>query len=350
MALVTAILGAFGLVVGAPATNASPAGAAVVASVGGATLSEAQLAALVERRLVPLRQSEFDIRKTAVEKFVLDRLMELEASKAGETLAAYKHRVTEEFKKAGATVDASEVQRIRERTRHLDSRSDNEALAAIRKELEDERVQNAIWSYLRGLHKRYGARINLKPPRVVVEVGDGPILGQPSAPVTVVAFLDYECPACARTAEHLRRLHERFPETVRVVVRDFPLTGHVSAMMASTAAECAGVQGRFWEMHYRLFESAPGFQTADLKRHAGEVGCDVERFAQCLESSSERRWRRSKSDGIAAGVTSTPTVYVNGRMLTDGGSFASLLAVVRDELDLVLSDAPSQRASEAAGR
>ena len=115
---------------------------------------------------------------------------------------------------------------------------------------------------------RAEARVeSLLPPLLLPKVevkADGPSRGDAAAPVTVVEFTDYECPFCAGVEGTLKRVREAYPGKVRFVVRSYPLSGHANAPKAAEAALCAGEQGRYWEMHDRLFANQQALSPADL--------------------------------------------------------------------------------------
>ena len=175
-------------------------------------------------------------------------------------------------------------------------------------------------------------RVLLEPPRAVVGTSDAPARGPADAPVTIVVFSDFQCPFCRAVAATLRRVETVYAGRVRVVFRDFPLGMHPDAPKAAEAARCAGDQGRFWAMHDALFSRA-GVTAADLRQHAGAIGLDLEQFAACLERGDHAAaWRADRAAGQRLGVTATPTLFVNGRLLAGAQPFEAFAAVIDDEL------------------
>jgi protein-disulfide isomerase len=144
---------------------------------------------------------------------------------------------------------------------------------------------------------------------------EGHLIGEPDAPVTVVVFSDFQCPACASFAETLHRLQQRHPGRVAAVYRHFPLPNHAFAVPAARASECAARQGRFAEMHDELFGAQDSIGVRSWARFATLAGIpDGIAFETCLgDPASAVPVRR---DADAAGrlrVTATPTLLVNGR-------------------------------------
>lgn len=138
--------------------------------------------------------------------------------------------------------------------------------------------------------------------------------GSQMAAVTVVEFSDYECPHCARAVPVLRQVERDFEGRVRVVHMNFPLTGHIHGMPAARAALAAGRQGKFWEMHYLLFENQGHLEPADLERYATQLGLDLARFrADAASPEVEQQIQTTRREGERLEIQGTPTIFINGR-------------------------------------
>jgi len=138
--------------------------------------------------------------------------------------------------------------------------------------------------------------------------------GPEDAPHTLVEYGDYECPDCGRLYVILRDLQQDIASRLRVVFRHYPLSGvHRHAQQAAEAAEAAGTQGKFWEMHTLLFERQQALQTKELIRYAEELTLDVGRFRD--ELKNKRYSERVRADflaGVQNGVYGTPGLFLNG--------------------------------------
>jgi protein-disulfide isomerase len=167
-------------------------------------------------------------------------------------------------------------------------------------------------------------------PTVTVPAGlaDGKALGSPGAPVTVEIWADFQCPFCGRLAREVEpRLVTDFVEKgiVRLVAHDFAFLGssHTpdESLAAATAARCAALQGHYWEYANFLFwnqdgENKGAFREERLLAMADAVGLDRASFESCLKDASVRRGVQQETvDGAAQGITSTPTVFVNGQVI-----------------------------------
>ena len=145
------------------------------------------------------------------------------------------------------------------------------------------------------------------------------VRGAPDAPVTLEVFGDFQCPSCAMISGVISKLEQEYGGRLRVVFRHFPLAMHPHAMDAALAAEAAGLQGRFWEMHDMLYQYQSVWSKASDPRrlfetYAGSLGLDIERFRED-SSSNEVRTRIvvEGQDGVSRGVKNTPTLFVNGQ-------------------------------------
>lgn len=138
-------------------------------------------------------------------------------------------------------------------------------------------------------------------------------IGTPSAKVTLVEFSDFECPACKASQPQLKSILAKYQDKIRFVYRHFSLPVHPYAVDAAVAAEAAGRQGKFWEMHDKLFDNQPDFQKDQLIGLAKDLGLDVNKFTADLDSSDLRQKVLSdQADGKRASVDATPTFFVNG--------------------------------------
>ena len=149
---------------------------------------------------------------------------------------------------------------------------------------------------------------------LVVPVSDSDHIDGPAdAPVTLVEYGDYECPYCGQAYVILQQLKELFGDQLRVVYRHFPLaTIHPHAQSAAEAAEAAGAQGRFWDMHGLLFENQEALEDDDLETYAADIGLDMVRFTHDMtEHRHAARIREDVRGGIRSGVNGTPAFFIN---------------------------------------
>lgn len=143
-----------------------------------------------------------------------------------------------------------------------------------------------------------------------------------SSQVTLVEFGDYVCPACGVYAPIIKKILTDYSGKVTYVFRDFPLSYHTNAPLASFAAQAAGLQGKYWEMHDKLFENQSAWSNAEDARtiilgYAKELGLDLVKFESDLGSHDiKNKVQLGTSDGNKVGLSETPTFYLNGEKVT----------------------------------
>jgi protein-disulfide isomerase len=159
---------------------------------------------------------------------------------------------------------------------------------------------------------------------------DDHVLGPATASVTLVEYGDYECPYCGMAHPIVKEVIRRLRDDVRFAFRHFPLTQiHPHAERAAEAAEAAGVQGRFWEMHDTLYEHQDALGDVHLVGYAAMLGLDGDRFAAELANGTHAgRVREDFRSGIRSGVNGTPTFFINGRRHDEPWDLATLLSAV----------------------
>jgi protein-disulfide isomerase len=171
--------------------------------------------------------------------------------------------------------------------------------------------------------------------RYDIPVDDDPVLGPEDAPITIIEFTDYECPYCRKWhAEVFPKLVEAYPDQVRLVYRDFPLTSiHVNAQPAAEAANCANEQGAFWDYTEKLFKMEQGLSAQAYSEYASQLDLDAQAFKDCLESGRYKEEIQSDFDFAAnLGVRSTPTFFINGIAIVGAQPFEVFQQVIEKEL------------------
>jgi protein-disulfide isomerase len=163
-------------------------------------------------------------------------------------------------------------------------------------------------------------------------VDDDAFKGDANAPVTIVEWSDYECPFCARFYDQtLAQLDEEYIKTgkVKFVYRDFPLGFHQQAQKAAEAAECAGEQGKYFDMHDALFENGVAGGVSSFKQFASDIGLDTGDFDECLDSGEmASEVAEDLAAGSAAGVTGTPGFIINGQLVSGAQPFSVFKQVI----------------------
>jgi protein-disulfide isomerase len=166
-----------------------------------------------------------------------------------------------------------------------------------------------------------------------IELGNAPIRGPESAKVTIVEWADFQCPFCVRVNPTLEQVEKEYGDKVRFAFKHLPLSMHSKARAAHQASEAAHRQGKFWEMHDRIFAKPKDLSPATYLRYAKEMGLDIDQYNSDLSSSSVRK---VVDDDLAMagklGVSGTPSFFINGRFLSGAQPYASFARVIDEEL------------------
>jgi protein-disulfide isomerase len=166
-----------------------------------------------------------------------------------------------------------------------------------------------------------------------VKVGDAPAKGPASAPVTVVAFSDFQCPFCSRAVPTVHQLETEYGGKVRIVFKQFPLPFHDKAHLAAEAALAANEQGKFWQMHDKLFANQQALDRASLEKYAQDLGLDMTKFKAALDSGKFKdKVDAEDREGAAVGVTGTPTFFINGTRVVGAQPIDAFKAIIDKEL------------------
>lgn len=168
---------------------------------------------------------------------------------------------------------------------------------------------------------------------------DSPKIGSPSAAVTLVNFGDFQCPACGAYYPVVKKLTQTYKDSLVLVFRHFPLPSHANAMPAARAVEAAGKQGKFWEMHDKVYETQKDWSTEKnapeiFAGYAKELGLDVEKFSKDMGSSEvKKRIDNDVADANALGINATPTFFVNGEKIVNPRSFEEFETLIKAAIE-----------------
>jgi len=167
-----------------------------------------------------------------------------------------------------------------------------------------------------------------------VEIGSAPTRGGEDAAVTIVEWSDFQCPFCNRVSPTLVQIREEYGDRVQFVFKHMPLSIHPQAVGAHAAAEAAHRQGRFWDMHDRLFENQRDLRAETLAGYAIEMGLDMDQYKSDVEGEEvAKRISDDLEQAQKLGVTGTPSFFINGRFLSGAQPFANFKRYIDEALE-----------------
>jgi protein-disulfide isomerase len=311
---------------------------AAVARIGGQQVTAAELDESVKKELAQLDQQyqeqRYQMRRGALEAMLRRRAFE---AKAKQLNVSTEELVEKEIASKIPEPSDEEIRALYDRAKAGGQQLPplEQVKPDIARFIKNQKGQGALAEYYDGLKKEMGIEVLLapyEPPKVAVDA-TGPSKGPPSAPITIVEFSDFECPYCVKAEPTVKEVMDAYPGKIRLVYRDFPLPMHSRAPKAAEAAHCAGDQGKYWEMHGKLFANSTKLEVGDLKAYAREVGLDGGKFDQCLDSGEKARLvEMHKKAGEEVGVSGTPAFFINGRHLSGAQPAEAFKAIIDQEL------------------
>jgi protein-disulfide isomerase len=312
---------------------------APVAKIGGKTITSGELDEAAKKDLTQLDQQyqeqRYQIRRNQLESMLRQRAFD-EKAKA-------KNMTREEFIKSEVASKIPEPSDEEIRALYDRAKAGGQQLPPLDQVkdqiagyIKSQKGQSVLADYYEQMKKEMGIEVLMppyQPPKVAVDA-TGPSKGPATAPITIVEFSDYECPFCVKAEPTVKEVMAAYPGKIRLVYRDYPLPMHSKAPKAAEAAHCAGDQGKYWEMHDKLFAQNGKLDVPDLKAAAREVqGIDGGKFDQCLDSGAKaKEVEANKKAGDDAGVSGTPAFFVNGRLLSGAQPPEAFKALIDEEL------------------
>lgn len=306
----------------------------VVATVGAEKVTLADLDTKVSDALCAARiehaQKLHELRSAGLKNLLDERLIEAEAKRSGAKdgeamMQAYFER---EVPEPNADVVRGFYDSNMER---MGGRPFEQMAPQIKNFLVQQAREAAYDRYVEQLRGAAKVTESLPPFRMEVNA-TGPAKGPDTAPITIVEFADFECGYCAKASETVAEVLKKYPGKIRLVFRDFPLGFHRNAIPAAIAARCAGLQGKYWEMHDALFGAGELNETVYGELATG-IGLDATAFAACRADPSQiAAVNLDQAEGARAGVSGTPAFFINGIPLSGARPLADFTRIIDAEL------------------
>ncbi|MBI4444751.1 MAG: thioredoxin domain-containing protein [Acidobacteria bacterium] len=317
-----------------PSTELARIGATPItqAEIDKAAASELETLQLDRQRFeIDQKRKRHDITQNTLERVISERLLKQEA--AEQKLTADELLAREVTAVVKAPTDL-EVERFFEANKtSFQSTTKEQALPQIREYLRQQASQATYKSFIDRLKQKHKVEYRLTPFRIEMAAEGFPSQGAADAPVVLVEFSDFQCPFCLRFLPTLKQIREKYGDRVRIVFRQFPLSSiHPQAQKAAEASLCAADQGRFWEMHDLLFADQK-LTPEELKKKAESLGIQMPEFNDCLNSGKKADLvNEDLRAGVVAGVTGTPSSFINGRLVVGAVPFENIAKVIDEEL------------------
>ncbi|HEX6199552.1 MAG TPA: thioredoxin domain-containing protein [Thermoanaerobaculia bacterium] len=314
----------------------------VLATVGGEEVTRAEveesaaqaLEGVENRRLqcqTEADQQRHQILENEARKMVRERLL---AAEAEERSLTQEELLQAEVQSRVGEVSPEEVDAFYQQNQGQIRAPKEQVAGQIAEYLRQSRASEAYETFMQGLEEEADVSYDLGPYRVEIATEGEPAAGPEDAPVTIVEFSDFECPYCSRVVPTLKRVKEEYGDQVRLVFKQYPLPSHPHAQKAGEASLCAHDQGKFWELHDAMFEDQQNLGPEALVAKAEGLGLDVGTFRECLQSGRYAdAVEEDLREGARAGVSGTPAMFVNGRLVSGAVPYEQISQVIDEELE-----------------
>lgn len=300
-----------------------------VAVIDDRPISRDEFERFVADKLLRQRNELYSAEISLLNEFIDERLLAAEA--------ASRHLTTEEYLQREITAKSSPVSEAEARAVIENSNPKTpitpEAITAAISDIIRRRRNSLRAELLASIRLRHSTLITLKQPEARQPVSGGQSSGPQDALVSIVEFSDFQCPYCAPMSVTLDQIRQVYGPVLRLTYKHFPLPNHPQAKKAAETAVCAAEQGKFWEMHDRLFSEQRLLTAEAFAEIANRAGLDLKNFDQCMASGLPLGIvTKDFADGMALGITATPTLLINGKMYVGARSTEALRKIIDEEL------------------
>lgn len=292
-------------------------GDGVAAKIGEINITEKELYKGIESEIYDAEMKIFNIKFAKLKQLIIEKLKAQDPKGKGLTADQYfEQHIGKSVKVSDKDVDAF----IKER-KIPPSQINPQVREKIVNYLKMQQREVAIENWLGTKTQKTGINVFFeKPERPTFDVkaGNAPFMGGADAKVTIVEFSDFQCPFCAEASKLLKKLKTKYGNKVKIAFKQYPLPFHTQAKKAAVAALCMNEQGvdKFWKMHDAMFADQGKLSVTDLKITAKELGANSDQFNKCLDENKYiSQVEKDIQEGREVGVKSTPTFFVNGKLV-----------------------------------
>jgi protein-disulfide isomerase len=306
----------------------------VAAKTEGIEITRAELMKGIESDIYEQEKKIFDIKFNRLKTLLLEKYVAKDPKAKGLKVEEFLEK---SFAKQIAVTQKEVQDFIKEKQIPANHVNDN-LKTRIETYLKSEKLKGVVDTFLGSKTGKKGIEVFFKkpsPPTFEVKVGAAPTVGGKNAPVTIVEFSDFQCPFCSKALPILKELKKKYGDKIKVAFKHYPLPFHKQAEKAAVASMCAHEQGekKFWEYHDHLFENQSKLEVADLKAAAKKLGLKTQEFDECLDGNKYLAYvRENVKEAQELGVKSTPTFFVNGKLVNGAQPVAVFSELIDAEL------------------
>jgi protein-disulfide isomerase len=290
----------------------------VLATLNGQPVTSADVEDTLRPLIFQVQEQTYNLRKEQIDLKTNDILLEqLAQERKVTTRALVETEILSKVKK----VTEADAQKFFDQNRNRINGEFTQLKSQIIEYLNDIERNKAEKAFAEQLLRAATVQVFLRRPETPVysiATDDQPWRGGERAAVSIIEFTDFQCPSCAKTQRVIDDVIKEYGDQVKLIVRDFPLQQHANAFKAAEAAEAARDQGKYWEFIAVLFQNQQALDVVKLKEYATQVGLDRTKFDESLKSNRYAdKVMRDLDEGTRIGVNSTPTLFVNGKLVRE---------------------------------
>lgn len=301
----------------------------------GKTYTTTELVQGHENDIYELEKKLFELKMNRVKGLVLKKLIESDSRKGSMS----EEQFVEKFIVSKVKVTDSEVKAFIKERKIPEQHINDQLKDRIQKFIKQGKTQEVVDAWLTEKIAKSPVEVYFSEPTQPVfdvKVGDAPVLGNNKAKVTLVEYSDFQCPYCAKGSKIMHELKKKYGDKVQVAFKNFPLPFHKQAKGAALAGLCANEQGKnyFWKLHDYMFDNQGKLDSNNLKKIAGSFqGFDGGKFNDCVDKNKYMAKIESDiQEGQSLGVKSTPTFFLNGKIINGALPVEEFSKMIDDEL------------------
>lgn len=308
--------------------------AGIAAKAGDVEISNTELEDGIESELFEAESKVFEIKFNRLKGLLLQKFMDKDPRKKGIS----NDEFLEKYIAKGVSISEKEIDAFIKDQNIPAEHINPQVREKIKNYLEMERKKEAVDKWIAEQTKKSPVEVYIPKPRrptFPVEVGNAPMMGGKDAKVTIVEFSDFQCPFCAKGADLLKEIKKKYGNKVKVAFKNFPLPFHNHAEQAAVAGLCANEQGAdyFWKMHDEMFANQESLDAEGLKKTAKKIGLKMDGFEKCLaENKYLAQVKADMEEGKKVKVKSTPTFFVNGKLINGAQPVEVFSEIIDEEL------------------
>jgi protein-disulfide isomerase len=306
----------------------------VVAKAGDDLIAEKDFLKGIESDLYEAEMKVYEIKFARLQSMLLEKFMNADPNKKNlsndEFLAKYISK--------GVAVTPKEIEKFIADRQIPKEQLNPEINERIKQYIEMEHKKEAVDKWLAEKVNKSKVEVYIKKPtRPVFEVNvaGAPSKGSADAKVTIVEYSDFQCPFCSKAAKTVEEIEKKYGSKVRIVFKNYPLPFHSQAKMAASAALCANEQNvkYFWKMHDAMFLDQTKLDRDNLIASAKKAGVKEAEFIKCLDTNAHMaKVDADINEGQALSIKSTPTFFINGKLLSGAQPIEAFSEVIEEEL------------------